>query len=79
VDEEAGHGGPRAGEAGPDLRERGDRAAGKPLHLALLELLRREHARGATVLRGLEGFGVGGVIHVAHLVDVAPSLPVIVE
>lgn len=56
-----------------------DRAGGKPLHLAVLELLRREHAQGATVLRGLEGFGAGGVIHVPHLVDVAPRLPVVVE
>jgi CBS domain-containing protein len=57
----------------------GDRAGGKPLHLALLELLRKENAKGATVLRGVEGFGAAGVIHVAHLVDVAPALPIVVE
>lgn len=56
-----------------------DRAGGKPLHLALVELLRKENAQGATVLRALEGFGAGGQIHVGHLVDVAPRLPVIVE
>jgi CBS domain-containing protein len=56
-----------------------DRAGGKPLHLALLELLRRENAQGATVLRAAEGFGAGGQLHVPHLVDVAPHLPVIVE
>jgi CBS domain-containing protein len=57
----------------------GDRAGARPLHVALLELLRRENAQGATVLRGVEGFGADGVIHVGHLVDVAPSLPVVVE
>lgn len=56
-----------------------DRAGGKPLHVAILELLRRENAQGATVLRAVEGFGAQGVVHFGHLVDVAPSLPVIVE
>jgi CBS domain-containing protein len=51
----------------------------RPLHFALVELLRRENAQGATVLRGVEGFGAGGEIHVSHLVDVASKLPVIVE
>jgi CBS-domain-containing membrane protein len=56
-----------------------DKIGGKPLHLALLELLRRENAHGATVIRAIEGFGGGGHIHVSHLVDVAARLPVIVE
>lgn len=51
----------------------------KPAHLALLELLRRENARGATVIRGVEGFGATGQIHVSHLVDVAQDLPMIIE
>jgi CBS domain-containing protein len=56
-----------------------DRAEGKPLHLALLELLRRENAQGATVVRGMEGFGASGQIHVSYLVDVAARLPIVVE
>lgn len=51
----------------------------KPTHLALLEFLRRENALGATVLRGVEGFGATGQIHVSHLVDVAQNLPLVVE
>ena len=47
-----------------------DRADGKPLHLAILELLRRENAQGATVLKGVEGFGATGQIHVSNLADV---------
>lgn len=56
-----------------------DRAEGRPLHLAILELLRRENAQGATVLKGVEGFGAAGRIHAAHLVDVAWRLPVVIE
>lgn len=56
-----------------------DKLGGKPLHLALLELLRRENARGAIVHRAMEGFGASGQIHVSHLVDVAARLPVVVE
>ena len=56
-----------------------DKVGAKPLHLAILELLRKENAQGATVVRAVEGFGAGGRIHVSHLVDVAAHLPVIVE
>lgn len=56
-----------------------DRADGRPLHLAILELLRRENAQGATVLKGVEGFGAAGRIHASNLADVAWRLPVVVE
>lgn len=56
-----------------------DRSGGRPLHLAIVELLRAENAQGATVLRGLEGFGAGGRLHTSTLVDVAASLPLVVE
>lgn len=51
----------------------------KPAHLAILELLRTENARGATVLRGVEGLGSHHQIHVSHLVDVAQDLPIVIE
>lgn len=57
----------------------GDKVGRKPAHLAVLEFLRRENAQGATVLRGVEGFGAAGRIHVSHLVDVAQDLPIVVE
>jgi CBS domain-containing protein len=57
----------------------GDKVGWKPAHLAILEFLRRENAQGATVLRGVEGFGATGQIHVSHLVDVAGDLPIVVE
>ncbi len=57
----------------------GDKVGWKPAHLAVLEFLRRENALGATVIRGVEGFGATGQIHVSHLVDVAQDLPIVVE
>jgi CBS domain-containing protein len=58
-----------------------DRAAGhhEPLWQTILELLREEGAAGATMLRGLAGFGAHSKLHVARLADITPDLPVIVE
>jgi PII-like signaling protein len=57
----------------------GDKVGHTPAHLALLDLLKREHAQGATVFRGVEGVGAHGRIHVSHLVDVAGDLPMVLE
>jgi PII-like signaling protein len=57
----------------------GDRVGHRPTHLAILELLRKENAQGATVLRGIEGFGATGIVHTTLLVDVAHDLPMVVE
>jgi PII-like signaling protein len=51
----------------------------QPLERALLERLRREGFAGATVWRGLAGFGASSVIHTANLVDMSSDLPVIIE
>jgi PII-like signaling protein len=56
-----------------------ERASGRPAYQAIVDLLRRERAQGATLLRAAEGFGASGELHVPHLVDVAPHLPVVVE
>jgi PII-like signaling protein len=51
----------------------------QPLELALLERLRKEGFAGATVLRGVAGFGAKSVIHTANIVDLSGDLPVLVE
>jgi PII-like signaling protein len=51
----------------------------KPLERALLERLRQEGFAGATVIRGIAGFGAASVIHTAHLVDLSADLPILVE
>ncbi len=55
-----------------------DQSQGKPLYMAILELLRREGASGATVTRGLAGFGAHSRIHTASIVTLSTDLPVIV-
>ncbi len=50
----------------------------QPAYVAIVELLRKEGAHGATVFRAIEGFGATGHVHVAHLVDVA-DVPVLLE
>jgi PII-like signaling protein len=57
----------------------GDTWHHQPLHRALLERLRREGFAGATILRGVAGFGAASVIHTAHLVDLSADLPVLIE
>jgi PII-like signaling protein len=52
---------------------------GKPLWSALLEYLRREGAAGATVTRGIAGFGAHSRIHTASIVDLSSDLPLVLE
>jgi PII-like signaling protein len=56
-----------------------DRHDGKPLASALLELLRLEGAAGATITRGVAGFGAHSTIHRASIVDISPDLPLVLE
>ncbi len=57
----------------------GDTWRHQATHLAILELLRREGAAGASVFKGVAGFGTHGRIHTATLVDLAEPLPLVVE
>lgn len=56
-----------------------DRHEGRPLHLALVELFRRRGLAGATVLRGIEGYGAHAVVHAARILELSSDLPLIVE
>lgn len=56
-----------------------DRHAHQPLHAALLELLRRHGLAGATVLRGVAGFGASSVVHTASIVRLSADLPIVIE
>jgi len=57
----------------------GDRIGHLAAPVAILSLLRKEGAAGATVLHGMEGFGASGVLHTPHLADVVEKLPIVVE
>ena len=50
-----------------------------PLYQAIVEMLRKEKMAGATVIRGLAGFGAKSHLHSAHLLALSQDLPMIVE
>src|SRR5262245_55426372 len=51
----------------------------QPLATALVERLRREGFAGATVLRGIAGFGARSVLHSTHLLRLSEDLPLVIE
>ena len=56
-----------------------DRWHHQPLHVALLERLRKEGFAGATVLHGVAGFGARSVLHSTHLLRLSEDLPIVIE
>lgn len=56
-----------------------DRWKHRPLEIALLERLRAEGFAGATVFRGVSGFGANSIIHTTHLLELSTDLPVVIE
>jgi hypothetical protein len=51
----------------------------KPLYRALVERLRAEGFAGATVFRGIEGFGARSIVHTTNILDLSTDLPVVIE
>lgn len=51
----------------------------QPLHLALLERLRKDGFAGATVFNGVAGFGAHSLLHTAHILRLSEDLPVVIE
>jgi PII-like signaling protein len=56
-----------------------DRYQSKPLYKVLLELFRQEGFAGATVLRGVAGFGPTSVLHTDGLLRLSQDLPLVIE
>lgn len=56
-----------------------DRWHGKPLFRAIVEKLRAAGLSGATVLRGIEGFGAHSVIHSTSILQLSQDLPLVIE
>ena len=50
-----------------------------PLARAMLDRLRAEGFAGATVVRGMAGFGASSVIHTASLLELSADLPIVIE
>jgi PII-like signaling protein len=56
-----------------------DRHEGMPLHEWIVRKAREHGLAGATVLRGLEGFGAHSRLHTAKILRLSSDLPVVIE
>ena len=56
-----------------------DKRAGVPLYDWIVKQAREHQLAGATVIRGLEGFGAHGHLHTVKFLRQATDLPIIVE
>lgn len=56
-----------------------DRWHNRPLHEAIVDLLRAEKFAGATVFRGILGFGASARVHQPSMFRLSADAPIIVE
>ncbi len=56
-----------------------DKYHGQPLYAALLNRLREKGLAGATVLRGVAGFGASSTVHTDKILRLSLDLPLIIE
>lgn len=56
-----------------------DRWHGKPLYEAIVEEVRKAGMAGATVLRGIEGFGADSRLHTSRILRLSEDLPIVIE
>lgn len=52
---------------------------GRPLYQAIVRRLREQGIAGATVLRGIEGFGAHSRLHTARILRLSEDLPIVIE
>jgi PII-like signaling protein len=56
-----------------------DKFEGQPLFEAIVRLLRQRGLAGATVIRGIMGFGASARVHTEKVLRLSLDLPIIVE
>jgi hypothetical protein len=56
-----------------------DRHHGKPLYQQIVEMLRARHYAGATVQRGIMGFGPSSKLHTERFLELSSDLPIVIE
>ncbi len=56
-----------------------DQRDGLPLTEAVVDALRAEGIAGATVLRGVAGYGGSAVLHTTHVLRLSEDLPMVIE
>ncbi|HTZ55752.1 MAG TPA: DUF190 domain-containing protein [Candidatus Acidoferrum sp.] len=56
-----------------------DRYEGKPLYMAIVDALKAAGFAGATVLKGIEGYGIHKTVHAARTFDMSTNMPILIE
>ncbi len=56
-----------------------DHARGAPTHHRIVEHLRERGLAGATVLRGIEGYGAKQHLHTDRILSLSGDLPIVIE
>jgi uncharacterized protein len=56
-----------------------DRHAGRPLYEVIVEAARKKGLAGATVVRGVMGFGANSRIHTSKILRLSEDLPMVIE
>lgn len=56
-----------------------DKAGNRPLYEAIVYEAKKQGLAGATVLKGVMGFGANSRVHTAKLFDISADLPMVVE
>ncbi len=57
----------------------GDLHDGRPVHDIILEILIENNIAGATLFRGISGYGSDGIVHTSKLLSLTESLPLKIE
>lgn len=56
-----------------------DKAGSQPLYEAIVFEAKKQSLSGATVTRGIMGFGANSKVHTAKLFDISIDLPLVIE
>ncbi len=56
-----------------------DKAGHKPLYEAIVFEAKKQSLSGATVTRGIMGFGANSIVHTSKLFDISVDLPLVIE
>lgn len=56
-----------------------DKHEGRPLYEWIVQRAREQGLAGATVLRGIEGFGAHSRLHTAKILRLSSDLPIVIE
>jgi PII-like signaling protein len=56
-----------------------DKHNGKPLYEEIVDILRKKKYAGATVFRGIIGFGASSRVHREHIFGLSLDVPIVIE